>query len=274
VISKAFTLIELLVVIAIIAVLIGVLLLSLGAAREAGRRVVCGSNLRQLQLANSMYADDHRERFAPGASDFRGNLHRWHGSRENPSAVFTARNAPLLPYLGETAGVSVAIRQCPSFKRSAQILADLEPAQTGGFEQSAGGYGYNNAFVGTLRKRVGENWVVADDQAGSPRHLFNRPSSTLAFGDAAFASRRAPEKLVEYSFLEPRFLPAYGVTSRADPSIHFLHQGNTNLVFLDGHVASGSRTFTWSSGLYGVDPELIGLGWTGKRDTNELFGYN
>ena len=273
-ISKAFTLIELLVVIAIIALLIGILLPALGSARQAGRRVVCSSNIRQLQLGNSMYADDHKERFAPGASDFRGNLHRWHGTRENPSAIFTPMDAPLLPYIGDAAGVSETIRQCPSFKHTAQILAELSPTQTGSFEQSAGGYGYNNAFVGTLRRRAGENWDVADDRAGSPRHLFNRPSSTLAFGDAAFASRRAPERLIEYSFIEPRFLPAYGRTARADPSIHFLHQGKANLVYLDGHVEAGEMTFSWSSGLYGVEPESVGLGWTGKRDSNELFGYN
>jgi len=53
--SRGFTLVELLVVIGIIAVLISVLLPTLGRARESGRRIACMSNLRQLSLAVLMY---------------------------------------------------------------------------------------------------------------------------------------------------------------------------------------------------------------------------
>lgn len=47
---KAFTLVELLVMLAIIAVLIALRLPTLNPAREAARRVVCMSNLRQIGM--------------------------------------------------------------------------------------------------------------------------------------------------------------------------------------------------------------------------------
>ena len=56
---RLFTLIELLVVIAIIAILAAMLLPALSAAKEKGRQVVCGSQLRQQMVAATSYAGDY-----------------------------------------------------------------------------------------------------------------------------------------------------------------------------------------------------------------------
>ncbi|MFQ5492366.1 MAG: type II secretion system protein, partial [Phycisphaerae bacterium] len=55
-----FTLIELLVVVSIIALLIALLLPSLGTAREQARTAVCLSNLKQIGIASVMYRDENR----------------------------------------------------------------------------------------------------------------------------------------------------------------------------------------------------------------------
>ncbi len=62
--QHAFTLIELLVVVSIIALLIGVLLPALGAARDQARLTACASNLRQNGTALFAYALDHRDAIA------------------------------------------------------------------------------------------------------------------------------------------------------------------------------------------------------------------
>ena len=62
---NGFTLIELLVVISIIALLIGILLPALAAARESAKNAVCKSNQRQIGIAWTVYANDFEGFYPP-----------------------------------------------------------------------------------------------------------------------------------------------------------------------------------------------------------------
>lgn len=264
---QAFTLVELLCCCAVIALLMGLLLPALAGAREAGRGAACGSNLRQLAIANDLYAGDNRSCLAPGAPDFLANRTRWFGGRTSLTQPFASEGGPLSDYLGGTGGQSV--RRCASFTPSASGNA---------FERGCGGYGYNNAFVGVKGRWSGGVFTIDTDRSGACAASFAEPTRVIAFADTALFTGAAT-MLVEYSFVEPRRWPG-DPAQRPDPSMHFRHgaaragrtPGECAVAWLDGHVRAETRSFNSNSGVYGSSPDDLLLGWSGERDDNSLFG--
>jgi prepilin-type N-terminal cleavage/methylation domain-containing protein/prepilin-type processing-associated H-X9-DG protein len=74
--GRGFTLIELLVVIAIIAILAGMLLPALARAKEAGKKISCLNNMRQLSLSVKMYAGDNDDQY-PVRSNWTASSPAW-----------------------------------------------------------------------------------------------------------------------------------------------------------------------------------------------------
>ncbi len=62
----SFSLIELLIVIAMVGILAGLLLPTMGKAREGARRAQCANNLRQIGIAWQLYLEDHNDTFWVG----------------------------------------------------------------------------------------------------------------------------------------------------------------------------------------------------------------
>ncbi|MBX3404203.1 MAG: DUF1559 domain-containing protein [Phycisphaeraceae bacterium] len=121
---RGFTLIELLIVIVIIALLIGLLLPTLGKARESGRQTLCMSNVRQIMLGIHGYADDYK--VIPGTYwqgpinlDWAGRMNAAYNS--NPALYPHPFHTSVLRDYLQTAD---KVMECPSARREANRFFD------------------------------------------------------------------------------------------------------------------------------------------------------
>ncbi|HEY8665109.1 MAG TPA: H-X9-DG-CTERM domain-containing protein, partial [Tepidisphaeraceae bacterium] len=144
---------------------------------------------------------------------------------------------------------------------------DFEPDRVG-FESSAGGYGYNNHYIGSSTADMG--WSAAGVNTAAKQNQIKNPSSKIAFADAAMGQRFGTvDVLIEYSFVEPP--TTEGLTT--SPSIHFRHRGRANIAWADGHVTAESFGWTYPTNVYGADNVKLKLGFFGPGD-NTLFQRN
>ena len=95
--SRGFTLIELLVVVAIIALLVSILLPSLGRARELARQSICLSNLKSLGTAIEMYKNNNRFMYPSYANVLLPSYFMTTGAM-HPNTGFTRSEANPGPY--------------------------------------------------------------------------------------------------------------------------------------------------------------------------------
>ncbi len=258
--KAGFTLIELLVVISIIALLVGILMPALGAARRSALSIKSVSNLRQVGIGLASYKAD-RKGFYP-----------IHSSSITKIANVKPRWADyIFPYLN-----NVEVYRSPNLDEREFVeltkpfwhevsLTDAEAAVRAGSGVAKpvlpsdpavhGGYGYNFQYLGNARSSVMFNGresdlvalsdtVVVGDTTGSAKNGEPGDGGAAAYAlDPPLGSARGSGKGSYYEGGGDEntgtYDPGFNYALRSAPAER--NNGQAGFVFADGHGTNLSR---------------------------------
>ncbi|MHC4121026.1 MAG: type II secretion system protein [Planctomycetota bacterium] len=229
-----FTLIELLVVIAIIAILMAIMMPALQRVREQAREITCRSNLRQYGVAQTMYLDDHEDRYPSAWRSLVANERpvagyqrycRWHDPRY-------PADGPFWPYLKNE-----KVHLCPSFKVLAKSEGTRHPSHVAS-NPVIPYYSYSmNSWLGAKQGDPGGS--CRTDSAGRGG-IYTRSEISRSHAEVFFFaaenmwSRPGNSNVLNDNALCPDGRDWFG-TFHGAPSGD-LDIGTVNAVFVDAHV--------------------------------------
>ncbi len=229
--STGFTLIELLVVISIIALLIGILLPALQAARNASRTVACLSQQRQQALLLSTYTVTFQDQM-PVISQY------------------SAKRKEFTPWrllLTASGRTPLEVLSCPADDEDIRLFRPAQDAQALGVSSI---YGFPNPTDILVRVSYGINRYMvfdASNGAGYSNQLndYHQPSKVFYAADASYFSINHSVNKITLA----DFPTLYGPDTHFDPvdSFYARHPGSANILFLDGHAATMSQQSIYES---------------------------
>ncbi|MDH4203358.1 MAG: prepilin-type N-terminal cleavage/methylation domain-containing protein [Phycisphaerae bacterium] len=225
--TKGFTLIELLVVIAIIALLISVIVPALKNAKDASRRVVCSSNMKQLATGNLSYAAENDDRVVLAMSS------------DNEMWLTT-----ILNYCEDP-----EIKMCPSVNK--------EPTGGSGSDPSMGPEGGRGAKIDPTDGSCYEYWKVQDINLEKHTSSYGMngyaqyPENNVWGNRELFLGKTTAPMAFKVPLIAPDVWRSGYPTSAANANftttpgqysdhigrfVFIRHDDRNNISFIDGHV--------------------------------------
>jgi prepilin-type N-terminal cleavage/methylation domain-containing protein/prepilin-type processing-associated H-X9-DG protein len=240
--AGGFTLIELLVVIAIIAILASMLLPALSKAKEKATQVQCLSNLKQMNLALFMYADDHDGIF-PGAASkgsYEPMKEDWiffnvNRAVANKEFFNNARNSAIGPYIGS---FTTNLFRCPGDRDVQKRVRAYQKSPTTGNP-----YLYSYSLTSIVDGGLVNHGISSVYGAGAPPLHFKNtsirsPSRKVTFAEENGDEARGPviddgRYVAPDNILSGRHKYQTGAKASAK---EYVDRGRASVGFADGHV--------------------------------------
>lgn len=228
-----FTLIELLIVISIIAILAGILLPALNAAKGKAQAINCINNLKQLALSFHAYAGDFNG-FTPwNCPDNTGDKELWKSRLYKLGYINTYKNT-----------------RCPAkpFTSAARAAAGWKDDNKGT------GYGVSNGWWLSTASSIDTKKVGTSSDA---RILGNGWRMYIPTSPSAFAMLSDSQRITDTTSWEFDFQPvtvAYsnnnGASGKQIVGVVTRHTKRCNVAALDGHVSAQSYYQLRNSNLF------------------------